>query len=154
MHRRVFRLISQFIGSVFSIAAVASIGLCGFCYLNTTAFINGADTVEATIVELHRLPIDNERGTRGHRMAVAFTDSTGQQQKVGLSGFYRSGADTIGQPISLLYNPTHKIRAAVATSSLWIGVWVYGVASAALVLAGIAAFMTARRLRQATVLQV
>jgi hypothetical protein len=83
------------------------------------------------VVSVWRHPLDDQRGTEGYRMVVAFAEPDGSEQRVALSGLYRVEADAVGRPVALLRNPDHPVQIAAESPWNWIGAWVYGGAGAA-----------------------
>jgi len=145
MNRRVVRAVSGVICGGLAVSALVSLGLCAYCYLDVRSFRSGAQPVDATVVSVSRHPVDDQRGTEGYRMVVAFADPDGSEHRVPLSGLYRAEADAAGQRIALLCNPDHPVQVARESPWNWIGAWVYGGVSATFLLSAIVVFAVSRR---------
>jgi hypothetical protein len=131
-----------------ALSAVVTLSICSYCYLNDRSFRAGAQEIDGEVAALWRLPVDDERGTVGNRMAVAFTaPDTGERVVVNTSGLYRAeeGA-TIGGPAKLWYNPSHPMRVALDSPWNWIGTWYYGMITALLLVGAAVLLRLARKL--------
>jgi hypothetical protein len=132
------------------VAAALSLVACAYCYSTVRSFWAGAQEVDAVVAALWRLPVDDERGAVGDRMAVAFTaPDSGERVTTNLSGLYRAQEGTaVGRPVKLWYNPNHPgLNVALPSPWNWAGAWCFGALAAALLIGAAALLVLARTLR-------
>src|SRR4051812_15478526 len=148
MRKAVIRKAIRGTAGAMALSAVVTLAICSYCYLDVKSFREGAKEIDGEVAALWRLPVDDERGTVGDRMAVAFTaPDTGERVVVNTSGLYRveEGA-TIGGPAKFWYNPSHPMRITPDSPLSWIGVWYYGAISALLLVGAALLLGLARKL--------
>lgn len=122
-------------GRVMAMAALAAAIICGglgaFCAFDTGMFYAGAQQIEGTIVSVNSLP-------GGNAPMVEFVDDTGLIHLEQFGPFYETATDAVGQRRTVLYNPGHELRHAIASPRNWIGSIVYGTATmGSLAIAGV-----------------
>jgi hypothetical protein len=125
-------------------ASIVCLGLFGYCAYSNYSFWASAQQLPGTVTNVTRLPIDDQRGTPGYRMTVAFTDAGGQAHVLPMSGLYRSAAGDVGRSLTVYYNPDHPVRAALSSGWNYVGPAVYGGMAVGLLLFGWGALTAAR----------
>ena len=144
MTRALLAFSSRLLGRGSLAVSIVCLGLFGYCAYFNYSFWAGAQQLAGTVANVSRLPIDDQRGTTGYRMTVAFTDAGGRQHVLPMSGLYRGGASDVGRSLTVYYNPHHPIRAALSSGWNDAGPAVYGGTALGLLLFGCGALKAAR----------
>lgn len=145
MTKRIIRISGRVTGSGLIVASLVTLALCAYCFIDVLSFTTNAQRLKGTIIDVKRSVAEEQRGTAGFRPVVSVAMPSGKQETVHFTGLYRVEAGTVGKQMTLLYNPTHRVR--LAPDSPWngIGSIVYGSATLGLLLLGVLTLVVVRR---------
>jgi hypothetical protein len=116
-----------------AVAIIAFLSLAAYCAVDTATYVSSSQQFAGTVIDIEKPVFENHRND--FRPVVEATLPSGESFKGRFSGLYRVSADSVGQPISLLYNST-ALPTVVPDSPLnWIGSIVYGGISFTLMMA-------------------
>lgn len=116
---------SRIIGVLFILFSIFPLGICTYCYMSTSGFLNKAEKTYGTVLDVV------ERRTSDGTMyypVYSFVDVYGTKHKIySKSGSYPPRYD-VGDPISILYDPENPEEIKMDSFvSLWMGTIIAGV---------------------------
>jgi uncharacterized Tic20 family protein len=116
---------ARIIGVLFILFSMLPLGICAYCYMSTSSFLNKAENTHGTVLEVV------ERRTSDGTMyypVYSFVDVYGTKHKIySKSGSYPPQYD-VGDTISILYDPENPKEIKMDSFlSLWMGTIVAGV---------------------------
>ena len=129
LHRSVWR------AGLFAVAAaiIASLSLTVYCAFDTATYVSASQQLTGTVVDIEKPVFERQRND--FRPVVEATLPSGDTFTLRFSGLYRVPADAVGHPITLLYNPAASPTVIPDSHLNWIGSYVYGGISIALMFA-------------------
>lgn len=119
-----------------ALAIAVSLSLAAYCTFNTAAYISSSQQITGTVVDIEKPVYESQR--KDFRPVVEATLPSGESFTGRFSGLYRVPADSVGQPLALLYNSTASPAVLPDSPLNWIGSIVYvGVTLTLVVLFGV-----------------
>jgi uncharacterized Tic20 family protein len=116
---------ARIIGALFIFFSVFPLGICTYCYMSTTSFLNKAEKTEGKVLEVVERKTSD--GTTYYPV-YSFVDVYGTEHKIySKSGSYPPQYN-VGDPISILYDPDNPKEIKMDSfGSIWIGTIIAGV---------------------------